>query len=173
MACGSGRSYGAALTALNVGVAPTTNIAEISGSATKKIRLTRVAVSGTILTTAQDFDLQLVKESSASTGGVAVTAIDVPFDSVNPPGTAVVRGFTTSPVTGTVVGQIAVSKLSLVVAPAVVSSVVWDFATLSSGNQPTLETAAEAYALTLNGATPGFASSLDIYFWWTEAPLNS
>src|SRR5579863_837392 len=97
MGCSAGRTYGAALAALLPGVAPTFAIAELDGSATRKIRLLRLAVSGTEATALAVNDLRLTKLSSISTGGAATVAVNTPFDSLNPPATAVFRGFTTAP----------------------------------------------------------------------------
>jgi hypothetical protein len=174
MACG-GRVYGASLTALLPGTAATFAIAELDGSATKKIQLAKVVVSGLEATAIANNDLRLTMLSSISTGGTATTAVAVPFDSVNPAATAVFRGFTVAPTGGgVVIGAIAVQKLSLLlVTTNLGSAVVFDFQFLPTGSRPTLENATQAIGIDLNGATPANAPNLDIYAWWTEAPLNS
>lgn len=172
------RTYAAALTAFSAGVAATTTIAELAGSATKKIALLRLALSATILTTAQDFDLQLILESSLSTGGTAVTATGVPFDNganaiTNPP-TAILKGFTVAPVAGTLVAAMAVAKLGAVIAPAAPAApLLFDFTNLPITLRPTLRLPTQAFALNFAGATPGAVSSISVYAWWTEDPLNS
>ena len=98
MACGgSGRTYGASLPGLLPGVAATFAIAELDGSATKKIRLLKMVVSGSELTAIAVNDLRLTKMSSISTGGTATTGVATPFDTAFPAPTAVFRGFTVAP----------------------------------------------------------------------------
>ena len=174
MACG-GRTYGASLTGLLPGVAATFAIAELDGSATKKIALAKVVVSGSELTAIANNDLRLTMLSSISTGGTATTAVAVPFISTNPAATAVFRGFTVAPTGGgVVIGAIAVQKLSLALIATVLGpAVVFDFQFLPVGSRPTLISAAQAIGIDFNGATPANAPNLDIYAWWTEAPLNS
>lgn len=166
------RSYAAALTALNAGTGATTNLAELIGSATRKVRLLKVAVSGTILTAAEDWDLQLRKQSTADTGGTPVAATAVPLDSVNDAASAVFKGYSAAPTAGTLVGVIGVAKLPLAIAPAIVAApIVFDFSGLPAVERPTLHGIAETLALAANGVTPAHASSVDIYAWWTEEPL--
>jgi hypothetical protein len=174
MSCGA-RTYGAALPGLLPGTAATFAIAELDGSATKKIRLLRMVVSGSELTAIAVNDLRLTKLSSISTGGTATTGVAVPFDSAFPAASAVFRGFTVAPTGGgVVVGAIAVQKLSLLlIATDLGMAVAFDFTNLAANQRPTLRTAAQAFALDFNGATPANAPNLDIYAWWTEEPLNS
>src|SRR5882672_3543650 len=107
MSCGL-KTYGAALTGLVPGVAATFAIAELDGSATKKITLDRIAFSGTQVVAIVIQNLRLTKLSAISTGGTATTATNVPFDSANAAATAVFRGFTVAPTGGgTVLGAIA------------------------------------------------------------------
>jgi hypothetical protein len=133
-----------------------------------------MVISGTEATALATNDLRLVKQSTASTGGTATTATNVPFDSANAAATAVFKGYTVAPTQGTILGAIAVAKLSLVLATTVTPAPIrFDFQALPAGSRPTLHTAAETLTLDLNGATPADAPSLDIYAWWTEEPLNA
>ena len=174
MACG-GRSYGASLPGLLPGTAATFAIAELDGSATKKIILNKIVVSGSELTAIAVNDLRVTKLSSISTGGTATTAVAVPFASNLPAATAIFRGFTVAPTGGgVVVGAIAVQKLSLLlIATNLGTAVEFNFQLLPMGSRPTLLSAAEAFGIDFNGATPANAPNLDIYAWWTEAPINS
>lgn len=183
MNCCGARTYGAALVALVPGVAATFAIAELDGSATKKIRLLRIAVAATAATGIHVQDLRLTKLSSISTGGTpTAAAANVPFASSvdNPPAaTAILRGFTVAPTGGgVVVGAIAASKLTLdlitTLMPQPGPGIVWDFSDLPLSSRPTLKSAAEAFGLDYNGATPAAgAASVNIYAWWTEQPLNA
>lgn len=175
MGCGA-RTFGAALPGLLPGTAATFAIAELDGSATKKIRLAKVVISGSELTAIAVNDLRLTKLSSISTGGTATTATNTPFASnyvVAP--TAVFRGFTVAPTGGgVVVGAIAVQKLSLLlIATNLGTAVEFNFQFLPLASRPTLLSASEAFGIDFNGATPANAPNLDIYAWWTEEPLNS
>ena len=67
MSCGNGKTYGGALPGLLPGTAATFAIAELDGSATKKIRLLRMVVSGSELTAIAVNDLRLTKLSAIST----------------------------------------------------------------------------------------------------------
>jgi len=175
MACGAGRTYGASLPGLLAGTAATFAIAELDGSATRKIRLLKLLVSGLEATAIANNDLRLTKLSSISTGGAATVATAVPFVSTNPAATAVFRGFTTAPTGGgVVVGAIAVQKLSLLLVTTNLGTAVeFNFQLLPAASRPTLLTAAEAFAIDFNGATPANAPNLDVYAWWTEEPLNA
>lgn len=172
MSCGL-RTYGAALPGLLVGTAATFALAELDGSATKKIRLLKVIVSGSELTAIAVNDLRLTKLSSISTGGTATTGVAVPFDSLNPAASAVFRGFTVAPTGGgVVVGAIAVQKISLLlIATNLGTAVEFNFERLPAASRPTLRTAAQAFGIDFNGATPANAPNLDVYAWWTEEPL--
>lgn len=175
MACGAGRVYGASLPGLLPGTAATAAIAELDGSATKKIRLLKMIVSGSELTAIAVNDLRLTKLSSISTGGTATTATAVPFDASSPAATGVFRGFTVAPTGGgVVIGAIAVQKISLLlIATNLGTAIEFNFQLLPASSRPTLTTAAQALAIDINGATPANAPNLDIYAWWTEEPLNA
>lgn len=173
MSCGI-RTYGAAITGLAPGTAATFAIAELDGSATKKIRLNRIGFSGTQVVALVIQNLRLTKLSSISTGGTATTGTNTPFDSANTvAATAVFRGFTVAPTGGgTVLGTLANYRYfmdiptTLMAAPA---EIVWDFSILPFKARPTLNSAAEAFAIDFNGATPAQADILDIYAWWSES----
>ena len=178
MSCGA-RTYGASLPGLLPGTAATFAIAELDGSATKKIRLAKVVVSGSELTAIAVNDLRITMLSSISTGGTATTAVATAFDPINQTGpnapTAVFRGFTLAPTGGgVVVGAIAVQKLSLLlIATNLGTAVEFNFQFLPLASRPTLHNATQAFGIDFNGATPANAPNLDIYAWWTEEPLNA
>jgi len=167
---GKKASYRATIKNVSVGTAATTNIFTHGGSATKTIRITRIAASGTILTAAEEYDLQLVKQSTADTGGTPSTATKVPLDSDDAASAAdvVSQAYTVAPTAGTAVGAIGSKKILLPIAPVETIQQIWEF-----GNRPgihalVLRGVAQQVALTLNGATPGHASSWDFEVEWTE-----
>lgn len=174
MGCGA-KMFGASLPGLLPGTAATFAIAELDGSATKKVRLAKIVVSGSELTAIAVNDLRLTKLSSISTGGTATAATAVPFASnYGVAATAAFRGFTVAPTGGgVVVGAIAVQKLSLLlIATNLGTAVEFNFQLLPLASRPTLLTAAEAFGIDFNGATPANAPNLDVYAWWSEEPLS-
>ena len=83
-----------------------TDIFTIYGSATKTVRITRIALSG-IQTTASTGAFQLIKRSSANTGGTTASVTAVPFDSNSTAATATVLAYTANPTgLGTSVGTL-------------------------------------------------------------------
>jgi hypothetical protein len=180
MGCASfGYQYGAGFTALAVGTAATTVIAELTSPGTNEIRVQRVSISGLEATANAANHVQLIKESTNSTGGTKTAATAVPFSTftngiATPPATAVFNGYTVTPTAGTLVGVIAcgVQEFGLAIPTLTVGiPLVWDFT--SQVQVPTLNSVTEALALTLNSATPANAPALDIYVWWVEVPLFS
>ncbi len=174
MSCCGERTYGAALTGLAPGTSATFAIAELDGSATKVIRLNRIAISGTQAAAVVVQSLRLTKLSTISTGGTATTATNTPFDSANLiAATAVFRGFTVAPTGGgTVLGVIASKRLLLDIATTLMAApdeAIFDFTSLPYKARPTLRTAAQAFALDFNGATPAQADVLSVYAWWSES----
>ena len=177
MSCGA-RTYGAAVTAIAPGVAATFAIFELDGSATKKIILNKIAISGTVAVAVAVQSLRLTKLSAISTGGTATTGTNVPFASnYGVAATAVFKGYTVAPTGGgTVLGAIASVRFLLDIITTLMSPpelVEFDFRTLPMGSRPTLLTAAEAFALDYNQATPAQAQVLSAYAEWEEVPLNS
>ena len=180
MSCGSmGYQYAAAFTALNPGTAATTVIAELTSPGTMQIRVQRVSIAGLEATANAANHVQLIKESTNSTGGTKTAATATPFSSLTsgiatPAATAVFNGYTVTPTAGTLVGVIAngVQEFGLAIPTVTVGApLVWDFS--SQVQAPTLNTALEAIAVTLNSATPANAPALDIYVWWVELPLGT
>jgi hypothetical protein len=70
------------------------------GSATKTIRISRISVSG-IKTTAQSAVVNLVRRTTASSGGTSTTAVNAKMDTTNAAPTAVLKGYTVVPTPGT------------------------------------------------------------------------
>lgn len=110
-------TYSAVATSVAVAASPT-DIFTITGSASKVIRVKRVAVSATATSDANAL-VSLVKRSTANSGGTATTRTRVPHDNLNNPVTAVVRSYTANPTLGTSVGIIDAHTVPIgVVAPS-------------------------------------------------------
>lgn len=120
-------SYSAAAVGL-VTTATATDVFTITGSSTKTIKITRIAFSGS--TTAGSgigFNCQLIKRSTANSGGTSSTLTNVPNDSSNAAATATVRSYTANPTVGTAVGTIRAIRYSTTATGAVTTQVEWDF----------------------------------------------
>lgn len=163
-------TYSAAFTALNPGTAATTDVFVLVGSATKTIRVLRFGISGTEATAAAYKDVVLSIRSAATTAGTSSTATIVPYDSSDPAGTAIFRGYTAAGTAGAAVGTIAAFKLFCPITgtPALVNPpVILDFG-IRAGRAVVLRGIAQNLAVTFNGATPANAGSIDAWVEFTE-----
>lgn len=147
--------------------ASATDIATLSGSATKTIYITKVIISG-VQTTASLNDILLVKRSTADTGGTSTAQTAVPHDSADAAASGIVLAYTANPAAlGTLVGSfrrgyVPVSSAATVV-PAIV---VFDFG--DKGKPIVLRGIAQQIAINLNGVTlVGGAFDIDIE--WYES----
>lgn len=153
--------------ALNVTVAAAaTDIAVISGSASKTVKVNKVIITG-VQTTGGLNDIQLVKRSTADTGGTSTAATAVPHDSADAAATASVLAYTVNPAAlGTSVGNIRRGYLPVGGATSIVNPVVvFDFG--AKGKEIYLRGIAQQLAVNLNGATLT-GGAFDIDFEWTE-----
>ena len=82
----------------------------IIGSASKTVTIKRIAISGATLTAVGYFTVNVVRLSSASSGGTSTVLVNVQMDTVDPAATAVVRAYTVAPTSGTLVGTIATTR---------------------------------------------------------------
>lgn len=142
-----------------------TDIACLSGSSTKTIRITEVRVSA-IGTTANTIPLRFILRSTADSGGTSETVTDVPYSTSSPGGTAVLTAYTANPTTGTSIGPIKIDRLTAALLGTIGTQTIWDF-----GNKP-----AQAVILqgTSNLACINFNSSsitggsVSFSYEWTE-----
>jgi hypothetical protein len=157
-------SYSASITGLS---APNsaTDIFTITGSASKIIRVTRVAITATQTTAAQR-DVVLVKRSSANTAGTSTAPTKVAHDSTNAAATAVVAAYTANPTLGTLVGAVRTRKVFIGTATGNSDECIFDF-----GIRPTqavvLRGVAEVLSVNMNGVTSA-GNSYDISIEWSE-----
>lgn len=160
-------TYSAAITGLAVASAAT-DVFTLTGSASKVVRLNQVSVSGTAGTAAVA-DVQVIKRSTANSGGTSTTPTAVPNDSTQAAATAVARAYTANPTTGTAVGVVRTQKQLFDVATGPQSSVAVGYETHANGHRPlTLRGVTEVLAINLNGVTLS-SPTLDIYVEWTES----
>ena len=174
------RTYSQAMANLVVASSPTTYW-QICGSATSTVKVTRLSINGR-QTTAAAADFQLIKTSTAATGGTiaagqpfaSAAIVGIPYDTGFAAGTALVTAWTANPTVGTPVvasagwiysGQIFMGNLTTGQGG---TPLVIDF-----GNHPgsavTLRGAAQCLAISgAVGTGPGSGNLMDITEEWTE-----
>jgi hypothetical protein len=161
-------SYSACTPTKLAAVAGTTVFAQIYGSGSKTIRVQRIVIAGTIVTTAIAADLVIFKRTAAGTGGTATTLTPVAKDSGSAAGTAtVVKFFTAAPTAGTGGGIVATQNMALSVAPAMGPAVIFDWTNEGMNEAPVLRGVAEGLELSF-ATTAGNVATLTVSFEWTE-----
>ena len=141
------QTYRAAATTFSLPNTPTDGFT-IYGSATKTIKVLKVMMSGTQGATSV-VTAELIKRSTANTGGTSTVVPSVPNDSANTSATATVRYYTANPTSlGTAVGTVA--GFRGIIPQGGTSSVLTSNCEIYRANTP-------AQALTLRGATEGLA----------------
>lgn len=140
----------------------------IAGSATKTIRVLRIAVMG-IKTTAGQELVMVEKRSTANTGGTFTAGVVAPHDSTNPAATATLNVYTANPTSlGTLVGFFRSARVFWpAVATATAPSILlWDFTSAPDQNL-VLRGTNEVCAINMqSGTTSGDTMFLSID--WTE-----
>ena len=100
----------------------------IEGSATKTIIVHRIGISGLTLTAVAYLAVNVVKFSTAASGGTATSAPMVPLDSNYAAATAAfVKYYTAVPTAGTIVGSIASWRTLAQATAAAAGGAPWDF----------------------------------------------
>lgn len=163
--------------ATGVGIAPAasaTDIACLTGSATKVIRLQRIRVSGTAGTLIT-VPVLITKHASANTGGTAATgtALPVPYplDSTDATVSATATAYTANPtIADSTPGIIAAATLSLNTTTALVGQgeLTFDWMTRLYAEAPTLRGIAQQICVNLNATSPS-SGLVNVSFVWTEA----
>ena len=142
-------TYRAATAATFVAAAGAAMFFVITGSATRKVYVHKVRVSGFLLTTLAALSVVCEKRSVAPTGGTAVTMTAVPLETGFPAAApTLLQVYTAAPTEGTLVGtlgiQIVIGKSTTVVDGASI-----DYAEFVFGNSD------ETYPVMLNGTEEG------------------
>lgn len=165
-------TYGATSVGL-VPAAAATDVACLTGSATKVVRLQRVVISGS--GTAISIPVLLRKNASANSGGTAATSTALPapyaLDSSNPAASATTTAWTANPtVNDTTPGILDNGNLGLVattVGAAVQPGLAFNYADRNFSQAPILRGVAQQLCVNLTGTTP--TALLNISFRWTES----
>ena len=158
-------TYNGAVVNLNA-AASATDIACISGSATKLITVTNATFSGTT-TLGTSATYTILKRSTANTGGTSTTPAPASHDSTNPAPTAVVRAYTANPTTGSLVGNLRSMTVPLLALGGAQSATQLTFNTLF-GQGIILRGTAESLCFNQGGTTVA-GNNINIDFQWSES----
>jgi hypothetical protein len=169
-------TYAAAGVGLALAATPT-NIATLTGSATKTVRVLKVGLSlkctalGTTL-----LDVLFQKFSSALTGGTAVALTMTPMDSNNAAATALAQNWTANSTGGgALVGNIATSNIMPQFSGALTATdfpqqplpqFMFDFT--REIQPPTLRGVAQVFSINMNGGTLIATTTFDAFMIWSE-----
>jgi len=155
-----------------IGLAPAaspTDVFNLTGSASKTVRLTRLVFSA-LQTTAGSIDVQVIKRSGGTqSAGTSGAANIVANDSNNPTASALVQTYTANPASlGTTVGNLFAAKVFVAAAATTSSS---DKVIMDYGNRPSqahvLRGITQSISINLNAVTLT-GGSCDVYVEWTE-----
>ena len=177
MSCLSEPTVGS-YTATGVGIVPAasaTDIACLTGSATRTIRVQRVRVSGTAGTLI-NVPALVTKHTVANTGGTAGTGTQLPVpaavDSANAAATATATSYVsanpTVDATATIITA-AILPLALTGTALGSTGIIFDFGDLNYAEKPTLRGVAQQLCVNLNATSPS-SGLVNVAFYWTEAP---
>lgn len=164
-------TYSASAATITPAATPT-DVFTIYGSATKTIRIMRIALSGSETTQGVE-DFRLIKRSATNTGGTSALATDVPHDSNDAAGTATVRSYTANPTgLGAAVGTVSAARFMVPAVAPGSSGATWStFHDLFYADKPdkaiVLRGTAEGVAINLNSVTLT-GGSLSYVVEWTE-----
>lgn len=164
----SGRkpSYRAATTFTTAG--SPTDVLILNGSSTKVIKVRNITITGTN-TNNTNVLIDLVKRSTANTGGTSATVTAVPNDSNSAAASAVVTSYTANPTLGTTVGTVGNGHTFFPVLGSTNISQIREFVLFSAISEPiVLRGTAEGLAVNFRGATPGGTTVVAIKIEWTE-----
>lgn len=145
-----------------------TDVSCIIGSASRTIIVKRIILAGsTGNATTVSSHVNVLKRSTANSGGTSTVITSVPHDSQAPTATATIRAYTANPTTGTLVGNIASTQLIFAVTADWPAAVIITFG--DNGMQGViLRGTGESLCVNLNGATITTSGALDASFTWIE-----
>lgn len=166
-------TYGATGVAI-VPAAAVTDLACITGSATRVVRLQYARVSGSAGTLI-NVPVTLTKHASANTGGTAATttALPVPYalDSANAAATATTTAYTANPtITDAAPGILDNDIIALVTTGTASTNgaIVFDYTARNFNQAIVLRGVAQQICVNLNGTSPS-SGVVNVTFRWTEA----
>lgn len=167
-------TYHAVSVALAIGTAPT-DVACITGSASKVIRLKKARISGTA-GTAININTFLTKHTIANTGGTPATGTALPTalpnDTQFAAASATLQAYTANPTVdvSAVVVNAGTLFMPVTTTASSQSALVFDWSTGGIAlAPPTLRGIAQQYCVNLNGVTAPSSGVMNIEWVWTEA----
>jgi hypothetical protein len=157
--------YGAFVAGFTPAATPT-DFMQITGSATKIVRIRLITITGTA-TAASNVIIYFARRSTLSTG-TTTNLTAVPRDRTDDAATAVVQTFSANPTLGTSIGNVDGCRLNI--APAANGSIDRAVMQYSWYNDKAivLRGANDALCLNLNGAAWPAGGALDINVVWSE-----
>lgn len=161
---GVAATYGVAGVLMTPAATPT-DVAIITGSATKTIRVKQVIVSG-VATTAGTMDVSLVKHTVANTAGTATTPTIAKFDSGDAAASAVVSQYSVNPTIDASKIIVANKMVNMGVAGAA-GVAVFDFSTRND-KAIVLRGIAQQLAINLNGQAVPTGGAVSYSIEWEE-----
>lgn len=96
------------------------------GSASKTVVVKKIRVSGMTLTAVGYFAINVIRNSTATTGGTSTTLVNVQMDTTQSAPTAVAKAYTAVPTDGTLVGTIASWRALWQATVAAAAGQTWD-----------------------------------------------
>jgi hypothetical protein len=161
-------TYSAAANSITT-VASPTDVCTLTGSPTRTIRVNYVMFSGTTTSgSGISSSVQLIKRSTANTGGTSTVTAAVPHDVTNDAATATARSYTANPTLGATVGNIRAKRHTFQAAAVGVIPLIWDFGQ-RPGQTVVLRGVNEVLSVNLN-ATTITGGLISCSFEWTEEP---
>lgn len=163
--------------ATGIGIVPAasaTDIACLTGSATRIIRVQKIRVSGTAGTLI-NVPVMLMKHASANTGGTAATgtALPVPYalDSTDAAVSATATAYTANPTIADAAPGIIDAAILVLTATGTLAGntgVLFDYRAHNFSEAPTLRGIAQQICVNLNATSPS-SGLVNVSFEWTEA----
>lgn len=161
------KTYSASFSALSLPQTGAMDAACLVGSATRTVKVIRVAVNG-VNTTAQSSVVNLVKRTAASTGGTSTNATAVNLDSLDAAATATFTGYTVANTPG---AGVAMRAAAIGFGPATAAAtlpLVWDFNAQLLQKPLVLRGVAQAACVNFPNAFTTSGTLLDVDVTWTE-----
>lgn len=159
-------TYSASFSIVPAGSA--TDVVELKGSATKRIAVKRIIISG-VQTTAGQVLIDLVLRSTASSGGTSTAPTIVKHAQARDAATATIKAFTANPTVGTLIGSARKVRVPIGAATSLVPPTVLTFG--DAGEELVLSGVTQVLCLNLAGVTVT-GGTLDVTIEFIEESLT-
>lgn len=159
-------TYGAGVASFNPAANPT-DIVTITGAAGKIVRIKSISLSALSSATGNT-RINLIRRSTANTGGTFATVTGFPHDTMDGPPSAVVRTYTVNPAAlGTQVGILHTGRLLFPQTPTQLTPVSWQWTWINE-KAIILRGANDMLAISMGGDATPTSGAIDIDLLWTE-----